>query len=171
MTTSQATPVRGTLTIHAVSSVLAPHVGWTVQNVAKTTMPSLSWQPQPAQDAASRTYLEWEGTSGTAIQLASALAAFKKIWFEITVEASPQSDPGRYMYTPALGITYVQTDSEGNFVLTEDRIKTAVERSGTDFWKLLDQLSKDLAEPWDEELEPLREAGVDRSRVIRFKAR
>lgn len=156
--------------IHSAPASLTPHINWTIQNLAKTDQ-DLVWKEQEVHPRSKRTQAEWQGTTETPSQLASALAPFKKIWFEITVEGTSHTNPGRWMFTPSLGITYMQTDLEGNFVLTEDRLKAAVEKSGADFEKLMDRLSKDLAEPWDEELEPLREAGIDRSNIVWFKVK
>lgn len=161
---------RGTLTIHSAAAALTPHITWTIQNIAHTDI-DIVWEPQTLHQGSQRASLEWSGGVDTPTRLASSLAPFKKIWFEVTVEGTSSTNPGRWMYTPSLGITHVQTDIEGNFVLTEDRLKAAVEKSGADFATLIDQLSKDLAEPWDEELEPLREAGADRSNIVWFKVK
>lgn len=158
----------GILTIHSVAAALTPHITWTIQNIAQTDV-DIYWETQPLHTGNQRAVLEWSGKAGTVTRLASALATFKKIWFEITLEGSRTTNPGRWMHTPSLGITHVQTDLEGNFVLTEDRLKAAVEKSGADFSFLMDQLSKDLAEPWDEELEPLRQAGKTRGNIVWFK--
>lgn len=170
MTRTPEATTRGTLTIHSVPASLTPHINWTLQNIAQTHQ-DLAWDPQPLHQGNQRAFVEWSGTLKTPAQLASSLAPFKKIWFEITVQGTSHTNPGRWMYTPSLGITHVQTDIEGNFVLTEDRLKAAVEKSGADFAALIERLSRDLAEPWDEELEPLREAGIDRSNIAWFKIR
>lgn len=112
-----------------------------------------------------RATLEWEGPQGTGALIASALRRLKMIHFEVFEEASAGSDAGRWAYTPDLGIFYAMTDSMGNTVITEDRVRYAYEAARGDSAALLRQFSLALGEPWDSELEPLRGCATEPSNV------
>ncbi|MFM9654023.1 DUF3145 family protein, partial [Streptomyces galilaeus] len=69
------------------------------------------------------------------------------------------SDGGRWMHTPGLGIHYAQTDSAGNVVIGEDRVRYAMDVAAGDPFELQRELDVALGSAWDEELEPFRHAG------------
>jgi UDP-N-acetylmuramyl tripeptide synthase len=72
---------------------------------------------------------------------------------------------GRWLHTPGLGIHYAQTDTAGNVVVGEDRIRYAMEVAAGDPVELYNELQVALGAAWDEELEPFRHAGDDASVV------
>jgi hypothetical protein len=74
---------------------------------------------------------------------------------------APAKDGGRWLHTPGLGIHYAQTDSAGNVVIGEDRIRYAMEVAGGDAFELQRELQVALGAAWDEELEPFRHASDD----------
>ena len=63
------------------------------------------------------------------------------------------------MHTPDLGIFYAQTDTAGNMVIPEDRVRYAMEvgRARTPR-ELHRELRLALGQAWDDELEPFRHA-------------
>lgn len=149
---------RGTVHIHSVARALCPHIQWALESVAGQST-DLQWYPQPCHRQAVRAVLEWEGPAGTGAVLASALHRVRNVYFEVYEQASPGHDAGRWSYTPDLGVFYAMTDSGGNTVVTEDRIRHAYEVSRGDSAVLMSQFSLALGEAWDTEIEPLREAG------------
>ena len=74
-----------------------------------------------------RTEFYWEGERGTGAALASALRGWEHLRFEVTEDAGLGTDGGRWMHTPDLGIFFAQTDTAGNIVIPEDRIRYAME--------------------------------------------
>jgi hypothetical protein len=122
-----------------------------------------------------RAEADWEGRSGTAGEITSALAGWNRLRFEITEEASPGCDAMRFSYTPDLGIFSAVTMANGDVVVPESRLRAAMtvasaasspvvrltgggavsdrtDRAST----LEEELSRLLGEPWDNELEPFR---------------
>ena len=95
----------------------------------------------------------------------------------MTEDATPGSDGGRWLHTPDLGIFFAQTDTVGNVVIPEDRIRYALEIAGSNTLELHRELRLALGQAWDDELEAFRHAsddnqviwlhkvGVDRARL------
>lgn len=155
---------RGVLHVHAAPAPLCPHIRWALDSVAGTTTEPV-WTPQRAAVGMVRTTMEWEGPLGTGALLASGLRALHNLRFEIFEEASPGHDAGRWAYTPELGVFYAMTDSSGNTVITEDRVRAAYEQAAGDPTALLRQFSLALGEAWDTELEPLRSCSTEPGNV------
>lgn len=130
----------------------------------------LTWSAQSTKPGTQRADLEWVGESGTAAVLASALRQLKDLHFEITERASASSSSLRYMHTPELGICVLPTDVQGNFTVTEDRIRYAFETANGDYTELYRQFSLALGQDWDQELEPLR-VGSGHSNIQRISRR
>ncbi len=108
-----------------------------------------------------RTEYYWEGTQGMGAAIASGLRGWEHLRFEVTEDATPRSDGGRWMHTPDLGIFFAQTDSVGNVVIPEDRIRSAMELAGSNALELHRELRLALGQAWDDELETFRHASSD----------
>jgi hypothetical protein len=169
--------VRGVLYVHSAPSALCPHIEWAVAGVLGVPV-SLPWVDQPAAPGMLRAEADWEGRSGTAGEITSALAGWNRLRFEITEEASSGCDGMRFSYTPDLGIFSAVVMANGDIVVPESRLRAAMtvasaasspvvrlagggamsdrtDRAST----LEEELSRLLGEPWDDELEPFRCAG------------
>lgn len=149
---------RGVLFVHSSPSALCPHIEWAAGGVLG--MPtSLDWTGQPAERAAYRAEYSWQGPSGTAARLASALKGWQKLRFEVTEEPSPGVEGSRYAYTPTLGVFHATTGIHGDIMIPEDRLKAAVVAEALGGKSLHDAVDELLGRPWDDELEPFRYAG------------
>lgn len=160
---AQAT-ARGMVFVHSAPAALQSHVEWAIGGVLGMPVQP-TWQTQPVLNRAFRTELSWEGPQGTGAQIASALRGWNHLRFEVTEDATPRSDGGRWLHTPDLGIFYAQTDALGNIVVPEDRIRYALEIAGNDMAELKRELGVALGQAWDDELEAFRTAG-DHSPVV-----
>lgn len=149
---------RGVLYIHSAPSALCPHIEWAVGGVFGMPV-NLDWITQPVERSSYRTEYSWEGPSGTAAKLASALKGWQKIRFEVTEEATSATEAERYSYTPALGVFHAITGIHGDIMIPEERIKHAVVTAALGGKELLTSLDDLLGRSWDEELEPFRHAG------------
>jgi hypothetical protein len=76
----------------------------------------------------------------------------------VTEDAERGTDGGRWLHTPGLGIFHAQTDSVGNVVVPEDRIRSAMDSAGANAIDLHRELRLALGQSWDDELEPFRQA-------------
>ncbi|MDY5584907.1 MAG: DUF3145 domain-containing protein [Arcanobacterium sp.] len=157
MNTKNAT--RGVIFIHSVPPAVQPHVEWAVTSVLGYPV-HFDWTKQPAHPQMNRGEMVWTGEIGTGAVLASALGGWEHLRFEITEEATGMSDGGRWSCTPGLGIFYAQTDTIGNVVVPENRVRAAIEQSQGDPTELRRLLDVALGQAWDDELEPFRYAGA-----------
>jgi len=78
---------RGVLQVHCAPPAMCPHIEWAVAGVLGVPV-SLPWVDQPASPGALRAELEWEGRAGASGAIASALASWDRLRFELTEEAS-----------------------------------------------------------------------------------
>jgi len=131
----------------------------------------MSWVGQPAAPGALRAELTWHARPGTAGAIASALAGWNRLRFEVTEDSSPGCDGVRHCYTPHLGLFTAITGANGDIMVPEDRLRSVMNLaartqpsqqtqqaqpgSGA---SLEDELSQLLGTAWDNELEPFRRA-------------
>lgn len=148
---------RGMLFVHAAPAALCPHVEWAVSSVLDRRV-DMEWTPQPAAPGTLRAELSWMAPQGNGSALASALRGWSHLRYEVTEEPSLGVDGGRWSHTPDLGIFHAVTDSQGNLLVSENRIRYAYENAQGDLSRVYQELSLALGEAWDEELEPFRHA-------------
>lgn len=151
---------RGVVYIHSAPRALSPHLEWAAGGALGRAL-SFDWRPQPVLPGALRTEYYWEGPRGTGAELASALRGWEHLRYEVTEDAGLGTDGGRWMHTPDLGIFFAQTDTAGNTVVPEDRVRAAMEAAGSDAFELHRLLRVALGQAWDDELEPFRHASED----------
>jgi hypothetical protein len=154
----------GVAWIHASPRAMRTHLEWAVGQAVGDALRFI-WQPQPAEPGMERTEVHWSGAVGTGAAIASALAGWRDVRFEVTEEPTPGSDGMRWMHTPQLGITAQRIDAAGSLVVPEDRIRGAIEAAGPDARALLAALDDAMGGAWDRELESYRHAS-DGSPVI-----
>jgi hypothetical protein len=126
---------------------------------------NFSWDAQPVLKGAMRAEYYWEGPRGTGARLASALRGWEHLRYEVSEDAGLGTDGGRWMHTPDLGIFFAQTDTVGNVVIPEDRVRYAMEIAGSNALELHRELRLALGQAWDDELEAFRHAS-DASQVV-----
>ena len=167
--------VRGVLQIHSAPPALSPHIEWAVAGIFGVPV-RLHWIEQPAAPGSVRTELAWEGRAGSSGEMASALAGWKLLRFEVTEEASPGCDAVRYSCTPALGMFSAPISANGDIMISENRLRAVMTlAANADGGALPDlhwphhparggsleaELALLLGEPWDAELEPFRHASA-----------
>ena len=154
-----APTARGVLFVHSAPRALCPHIEWAAGRALDGGV-NFRWDDQPVLKGAQRTEYYWEGPQGTGAALASALRGWEHLRYEVTEDAGPGSDGGRWMHTPDLGIFFAQTDSVGNMVIPEDRLRSAMELAGSNSLELHRELRLVLGQAWDDELEGFRHANA-----------
>lgn len=158
------TLARGVLFVHSAPRALCPHIEWAAGRAIDRAV-NFDWAEQPVLKGTQRAEFVWEGERGSGAKIASALRGWEHLRFEVTEEPSPGADGGRWMHTPDLGVFFAQTDTAGNTVIPEDRVRYAMDVSGGNALELQRELRLALGQAWDDELEPFRHAGDD-SRVV-----
>ncbi|RAY10961.1 DUF3145 domain-containing protein [Actinomadura craniellae] len=150
---------RGVFYVHSAPPALCPHIEWAVAGVLGVPA-SLAWTDQPAAPGTLRAELCWEGgTGGVAAAITSALRNWKLLRFEVTEDASPGCDGTRYSFTPSLGVFTGVTGANGDILVPEDRLRTAMANAAVGKFTIESELERLLGTPWDNELEPFRRAG------------
>lgn len=155
---------RGVLFVHSAPRALAPHIEWAAGRALDRAV-NFTWTAQPVLKGSLRTEFYWEGEQGSGAALASALRGWEHLRYEVTEDPTPGSDGGRWLHTPDLGIFFSQTDTAGNVVIPEDRVRYAMEVAGSDTFELHRELRLALGQAWDDELEVFRHAS-DENQVV-----
>lgn len=156
--------VTGVIYIHSAPSALCSHLEWTISRILEREV-TLNWIKQPALPGALRAEYSWIGDENTGTMLASELRGWEHLRYEISQDPYVGVDGGRWMHTPDLGIFYSQTDSIGNLLISEERIKIALEQAGSNGIELQRELRLALGQAWDDELEVFRSAQENSSVV------
>ena len=150
-------PARGVLYVHSSPRALCPHVEWAAGRALGHAV-NFTWDPQPVLKGAMRAEYYWEGPEGSGAAIASGLRGWEHLRYEVTEDAGAGRDGGRWMHTPDLGVFFAQTDTAGNTVIPEDRIRYAMDIAGSNALELHRELRLALGQAWDDELEPFRHA-------------
>lgn len=145
----------GMIHIHSCPVALSQHVAWTLSSTLNCVVRP-QWFDQSHEQGTLWADIEWVGVRGGAAALASALRGWSGVRFDITEATAAGRDGVRYSHTPALGIFYTLTDSDGNAVVGEDRINYALGVADGNAAELERELRIALGTAWDEELEPYR---------------
>ena len=147
----------GVIYIHSSPRALSPHIEWAISRVLGKGI-TLSWSPQPLLPNSQRSEYVWQGPVGSAGAIASELLGWEQVRFEITEDAAPGIDGGRWCHTPSLGIFHSPVDAAGNMVITENRLRAVLDFAGNDADLLRTGISRSLGEEWDAELDTFRYA-------------
>jgi hypothetical protein len=159
-----AATARGVLYVHSAPRALAPHIEWAAGRALGRAV-NFEWADQPVLRGALRAEFYWEGPPGTGAAIASSLRGWQHLRYEVTEDAGLGSDGARWLHTPELGIFFAQTDTAGNIVIPEDRVRYALETAGSNVLELQRELRVALGQAWDDELEVFRHAS-DVSQVV-----
>lgn len=154
----------GMIYIHSAIPALSAHIEWAIGRVLGEPV-KLNWRPQPALNGTVRAEYHWSAKVGTGAALASALHGWDYLRFEVTQDTAHGVESGRWMHTPELGIFYGQTDPIGNLVISENRLKHAMEIAGSNAIELQREIRLILGQSWDDELEVFRN-GSEENPVI-----
>ena len=146
----------GLIIVHSAPKAVCPHIEWALSNVLGNRV-RLEWTEQPAGFNLMRAEYIWQSSAGSGAKIASALRGWDGIRYEVTEQASQGTDASRWVHTPSLGIFHTTIDAFGNSMVSEDRIKLAMEYSH-DAARMAKELRLALGQAWDEELEPFRYA-------------
>jgi Protein of unknown function (DUF3145) len=150
----------GVLYVHSAPPALCPHIEWAVAGIVGAPV-GMPWVGQAAAPGALRAELTWQGRPGTAGAIASALAGWNRLRFEVTEDSSPGCDGVRHCYTPDLGLFTAVTGANGDIMVSEDRLRSVMmlaSGGAAAGGSLEDELSRLLGTAWDNELEPFRRA-------------
>lgn len=146
----------GRLTIHSAPKALCSHTDWSISEVFGFPFRG-EWKVQPLVAASYRLDLPWQGKIGSASHLATALAGWEFLRFEITQSARLGSDGEFYRFTPNLKMHFSTINETGDIVVHENHILSTISHNQEPAL-LEEKLFSLLGLPWDRELEPFRVA-------------
>lgn len=149
--------VHGAVFIHSAPKALCPHVEWALGRAVGRAV-HLDWHEQPVLKGAQRAEFGWSGPAGTGEAIASGLRGWEHLRYEVTQDPALAGDGSRWMHTPGLGVFHAQTDSIGSIVVSEHRIRAAMQEASGNPAGLERLLAAALGDAWDRELEPFRGA-------------
>ena len=148
----------GVLYVHSAPPALCSHIEWAVARIVGVPV-SMPWVSQSASPGSLRAELDWQARPGTAGAIASELAGWNRLRFEVTEDGTPDCDGVRYCYTPDLGTFTAITAANGDIMVPENRLRAAMTlASQAGVASLEDELARLLGTAWDNELEPFRRA-------------
>ena len=149
---------QGVLYVHSAPPALCSHIEWAVARIVGAPV-SMPWVGQPASPGSLRAELTWNARPGTAGAIASELAGWNRLRFEVTEDSSPGCDGVRHCYTPDLGTFTAVTAANGDIVVPENRLRaTMMLALQAGLASLEDEIARLLGTAWDNELEPFRRA-------------
>ena len=147
--------VRGALYIYSCPRSICTHVNWALTEILETPI-ELDWQPQKIAPNNFSAELNWIGPIGTSARIISSLSKWGKIRIEAVQEPTSNQLGERFAVTPDLGIFRADINSLGETVVTESRLRSALERSKIENESFEVELAFLIGTPWDEDLEPFR---------------
>jgi hypothetical protein len=149
----------GLVYIHSAPQSLLAHIEWTISGVSGSPQ-KMIWVKSVLDNTQSQAVSFWAGKEGDGAILASALMNLKQISFEITQTPNGDSEGYRWSFTPNLGMFSSVTDSAGNILISENRLRLAMEKAGSNALILNRELRKLLGQEFDDELEESRGAAL-----------
>ena len=155
ISTRTPSQVGGWLEIFSAPNALQPHIQWSLAQVLGVEI-TLHWSNQPLLPGTGQTRLKFSGEPGVAGRIASALAGWHYLRFDISEEASSGCDGSRYLATPTLGLFHGHIGGSGDLYLSENQIRSVLEgalRNGRDVESAIEEA---LGTPWEEELQSFR---------------
>ena len=111
-----------------------------------------------------KTHVQWRDRSGAAAELASVLRS----WHYLNFESHESKDSGGelFRFTPELGIHRAVTDASGAVLINENQLSDVL-RNALDEDEIRENIARILGNPWDEELEKYRGAGMQEITQLR----
>ena len=147
--------VKGELRLHSCPRYLAKPVEWALVELFKSNL-NLIWQDQKIAPMTISTELKWIGPIGLGSRIVSILSKWPKIRLEVFQERHNEHLAERYALSPNLGIYRAELNAVGETIITESKLKAALDRSRMENEPFEVELAFLLGTPWDEDLEPFR---------------
>ena len=161
----------GVVWIHSTPSALCPHLEWALGGLLGMPV-SLDWTPQPVERGSYRAELTFRQPLGTAARIASTLAKWGRVRFEVTEDATTSSgvptQGHRFSYTPTLGAHQASIGQHGDVMVSEDQLRAALAAGEQGLVQRVERL---LGAAWDAELEVFRHGGqgaIDHGAELRW---
>ena len=154
----------GYVFIHACPKPLTQHVEWAISRVLGEVI-RIDWIDQPAQPGSLRGEIYWQAKSSIGLDFVAELQGWPTLIFEITQETTVGLEGYRWAYSPSNGLFQSRIDAAGNTLVTENQVRSAMQRAGKNALKLQRELDQLLGAAWDSELDQYRGAAEEQNQV------
>lgn len=155
---------RSHLVLHAVPVAHARQIAWTINRVLGVD-PRLVWRRQDVIADYVTAAFSWNELPSVTANLASALAGWGGVWFEVMHEPTAGVDGSLWLHTPTLGLKHRSVDAAGNILVSEFELGNLTTSHDSEPSNIKVELSQLLARPWTDELERFRNPDA-RSRLL-----
>ena len=156
--------VRGFLTIYSAPSALRHHIDWAIQSVLGNWI-NLTWSQQNLVPGTFRTQLEFRDRAGASAEIASALASWHYLNFEV-IEGTELGGE-LFRFTPELGIHRAIVDQSGAVQVNENQLSVILSNA-FDEQSIREGIAAMVGSSWEEELDRFR--SVDLQELPRLRA-
>jgi hypothetical protein len=117
---------------------------------------TLSWAMQELMVGSSCSEVTFKTSSLRFDDLASALARFNALHFEL-IQTSKESGT-TYLFVPGLGLHRGELNASGSLVLTEEKLQSLLDQAAGNHREFTRLLRLSLGQSWEDILEPFRAA-------------
>ena len=147
----------GRLNIYSCPKALIKHLEAGLERELKETI-NINWQSQVLKPGSYRGQMSYSNAIGSGARIVNALKSWSYLIFELSEFNS--SEGSVYFYTKELGLYRGSINSQGQIVVSEDMLKSAITQnlSQSDLTLALETL---MGRPWDTFLEPFRSVEIE----------
>ncbi len=156
----------GRVIIHSAPRVLLSHIEWTLSRHFGDAL-ELDWKPSGLVSGEFMAEALWQADSELGASLASDLRGWANLRFEVTQQASDQTEGYRWAFTPTLGMFSAQTDRFGSVLLNEHELGRILAVAGFNASEMQRLISDALGTAWDVELDVHRAQQWDQPQRLR----
>ena len=147
----------GRLNIYSCPTALIKHLEAGLERELNERV-NINWQSQGLKPGSYRGQMSYSSAIGSGAKIVNALKSWSYLIFELSEFDS--SEGSIYFYTKELGLYRGSINSQGQIVVSEDMLKSAITQnlSQSDLTIALEKL---MGRPWDDVLEPFRRVEIE----------
>ncbi len=147
----------GRLNIYSCPKALIKHLEAGLERELNERV-NINWQSQVLKPGSYRGQMSYSSAIGSGAKIVNALKSWSYLIFELSEFNS--SEGSIYFYTKELGLYRGSINSQGQIVVSEDMLKSAITQnlSQSDLTIALEKL---MGRPWDDFLEPFRRVEIE----------
>jgi len=147
----------GRLNIYSCPKALIKHLEAGLERELNERV-NINWQSQGLKPGSYRGQMSYSSAIGSGAKIVNALKSWSYLIFELSEFDS--SEGSIYFYTKELGLYRGSINSQGQIVVSEDMLKSAITQnlSQSDLTIALEKL---MGRPWDDVLEPFRRVEIE----------
>jgi hypothetical protein len=147
----------GRLNIYSCPKALIKHLEAGLERELNESI-NIKWQSQILKPGSYRGQISYSSAIGSGAKIVNALKSWSYLIFELSEFNS--SEASIYLYNKELGLYRGSINSQGQIVVSEDMLKSAITQnlSQSDLTIALEKL---MGRPWDDFLEPFRRVEIE----------